>query len=147
MGNMNQKIMNLILFVHQDSLKEGAVLKRIVDQRFKTVEVSIVQTFNAFKARLKQVSIYDKEIFILLADSKDRLSQLSRLIDLMEDKRILLILPDDSSPVVSMAHQFFPRFFTYVNDTYDDLCAVLTKMINQEKIILTREEIEDGRVG
>jgi hypothetical protein len=147
MGNMNQKIMNLILFVHQDSLKEGAVLKRIVDQRFKTVEVSIVQTFNAFKARLKQVSIYDKEIFILLADSKDRLSQLSLLIDLMEDKRILLILPDDSSPVVSMAHQFFPRFFTYVNDTYDDLCAVLTKMINQEKIILTREEIEDGRVG
>jgi hypothetical protein len=136
--------MNLILFIHQDSLKQGADLKRILDQRFKSVEVSTVQTFNAFKDRLKQISIYDKEIFILLADSTDRLKQLSLLIDLMEDKRILLILPDDSPIVVSMAHQFFPRFFTYVNDTYEDLCAVLTKMINQEKIRINHDKVKRG---
>jgi hypothetical protein len=62
----------------------------------------------------------------------------------MEDKRILLILPDDSPIVVSMAHQFFPRFFTYVNDTYEDLCAVLTKMINQEKIRINHDKVKRG---
>jgi len=128
--------MNLILFAHQDSFNKGATFKRVMDQNFNKIEIQTFQTFNAFKARLKQVSIYDREIYVLLADSKNRLKELTSLIDLLEGKRIILILPDDSKVSLFMAHQFFPRFFTYINDTYDDLCAVLIKMINQKKIYI-----------
>ena len=132
--NHKRKIMNLILFVHKDASKKGVILKSIIEQQFKENKIEIFQTFNAFKSRLKQVSIYDKEIFILLADSKDRLKKLIPLIDMLNDRRIVLILSDDSKATISIAHQFFPRYFTYMNDTYDDLCAVLKKMTHQEKI-------------
>ena len=127
--------MNLILYAHKDALRKGTVLKRQIGRQVKNHEIQTIQTFNAFKVRLKQVSVYDKEIFVLLADSKQRLNELMLLTDWLENKRILLILPDDSKDIVSLAHQFFPRYFTYVNDTYADLCAVITKMSNNKENI------------
>jgi len=126
--------MNLILFVHQDSSKKGVTFKKIIDENFKEIEIQTLQAFNAFKARLKQVSNYNKDIFVLFADSKSRLNELTSLIDLIEDKRIILILPDESGATILKAHQFFPRYFTYVNDTYKDLCDVISKMINPKNI-------------
>ena len=123
--------MRLIVFIHQDSSTNGQILKQTIDQSFKMVEIQSVQTFNSLKAKLKKTHNYDKEIFVLLADSKSRLKEMMPLIDLMEDKRIVLILPDDSKEVTSMAHQFFPRYFTCINRVYADLCAVITKMSNQ----------------
>ncbi len=130
--------MKLIVFIHQDSHTTGKTLNKIITSRFKGIEIQTVQTFNSLKAILKQLHNYDNEIFVLLADSKSRLKKLMFLIDLMEDKRILLILPDDSKAVTSIAHQFFPRYFTYINDTYTDLCAVITKMTNK-KIMKIKE--------
>jgi hypothetical protein len=126
--------MNLILYIHQDSLKKGITLKKIIDQTFTRIDIQILQTFNLFKARLKQPTNYNSEIFILFADSENRLNELTSLIDLIENKRIILILPDESEATISKAHQFYPRFFTYVNDTYKDLCDVVNKMINSKNI-------------
>ncbi len=126
--------MNLIMFIHQSASKKGEILEKIIDQNFKGFEKQTVHTVNAFKARLKQVSDYDREIFIVLADSIKRINELTSLVDLMEDRRIILILPDDSKETASKSHQFFPRYFTYVNDTYADLCAVISKMSNKAKI-------------
>ncbi len=126
--------MKLILFIDQDSSQKGVSFKKILNQNFKKLEIQTLQTFNAFKARLNQASNYDNEVFILFADSKRRLNKLTSLIDLLENKRIILILPDDSKATVSMALQFFPRYFTYINDTYKDLCDVINKMINLKNI-------------
>jgi len=125
--------MNFILFIHQDAPKEGKTLKKIIDQNCKGGEIQTLQTFNSFKARLKQIYNYNTDVFILLADSKSRLDKLTSLIDLLESKRVVLIIPDDSKATVSMALQFFPRYFTIISDTYNDLCGVLNKMIINEK--------------
>jgi len=124
--------MCLILFIHNDSGERGKKLKTIIEQNFQYIEIQIFKTFNSFKSRLEQFSIHsDKEIYIVLADSNRRLKELTPLIELMKDKRLVLILPDDSNVSLSKAHYFFPRFFTNMNDRYDDLCAVLSKMIDQ----------------
>ena len=132
--NNEGRNMNLILFIHDDAFIKGKNLKKIIDQNFKEHDIQSLQTFNSFKARLKQTYNYNNEIFILFADSKSRLSKLTNLIDLLESKRIVLIIPDDSRATVSLALQFFPRYFTSINDTYADLCAVLNKMTHQKKI-------------
>jgi hypothetical protein len=125
--------MNLILFIHQNSSKKGVTFKKIIDQTFKSIETQTFQTFNSFKAKLKQASNYHTDIFILLADSNSRLKELNSLVDLIEDKRVIIILPDNLETTISKVHRFFPRYFTYVNDTYTDLCAVINKMLNNEK--------------
>ena len=143
--------MNIVLFIHEDSSENGIQLKNIISQNFVGAKQQIFQTFNAFKSRLKQLSIYkEQEIFVLLADSKSHLTELTSLIELLEDKRIILILPDNSKSTVLKAHQFFPRFFTYISDSYEDLCAVLSKMNSQEnlkELQIKKEGIKDGSIN
>ncbi len=127
--------MNFVLFVHENSSEKGIDLKNSITQKIKVTDLQIFQTFNALKARLKVFPTYNKEeIFILLADSKHRLNELITLIDLLETKRLILILPDDSKATLSIAHKFFPRYFTFMDDAYDDLGEVLIQMIKKEKI-------------
>jgi len=126
--------MNLILFVHTNPSEKAEILKNIIYDEFKKCNIQTIQTFNLLKNRLKKISYYEREIFIFVLDSKNRLEQLTSLLNMIGDRRIILILPDNSKATISKAHQFYPRFFTYINSTYDDLFAVLTKMIQQEKI-------------
>lgn len=125
--------MSFILFIHQDASEKGDALKTVIDRTFYEIKRQTIQTFNSLKARLKKSSGFTgKDIFILLADSGSRLTELILLVDLFEGKCVILILPDESKTTLSMATQFFPRFFTPVSETYSDLCDVLNKMINQE---------------
>ena len=142
--------MDLIFFVHQNACKKGTAFKRAMEQNFKHLDIEFFQTFNVFKARLKQIPVYDKEIYVLLADSKKRLKELTELIDLLEDRRIVLIIPDNSETTISTAHRFFPRFFTYLDDNYNDLYGVLNKMITPQKemgINKKKEDIHHGKAG
>ena len=127
--------MNLVLFIHKDSSKKGTTLKKIIEIRFNDVNIRVLQTYSTLEGRLKKVSgSVDSEIFVLLAESGNRLTKLTALIKLLENRRIVLIIPDESKAIVSCASQFFPRFFTSVSNNYDDLCSVLNKMISQTKI-------------
>lgn len=122
--------MDLIFFVHQNSSRKGTTFKMAMEQNFKHLDIEFFKTFNALKERLGHIPVYDKEIYVLLADSKKRLKELTELIELLEDRRIVLIIPDDSETTISTAHRFFPRFFTYMDDNYNDLYGVLKKMMN-----------------
>ena len=130
--------MPLIIFIHKESAEKGDILKKAMEQNFHGTEIQIFKTMAALKANLKQVSKYsDKEIFILLADSEKRLTQLIPMIDVFEGRRLILILPNNSQATTSKAHKFFPRYFTYVSNNYDDLCSVLNKMMNPKTNINT----------
>jgi len=127
--------MNLILFIHQDASQQGKGLQKKMAQYFGKNTIQVVHTFNALRHILKQPSDYDQDVYVLLAESPGRLHELFCLFDLLDGRRIVLVLPDDAKTTVSMAHRFYPRFFTYISTAYDNLCAVLYKMINQKHTI------------
>ncbi len=127
-------IMDLILFIHKDGSKKGEILKKAIEQKVDGVKFQTFHTIDALKTRLKQFSKHnDKELFILLADIRERLYELTPLIDLLEDKRLILIIPDKSQVTISKSLRFFPRFFTPLSNTYEDLCDVLNKMIGPKQ--------------
>ncbi|MEE4364724.1 MAG: hypothetical protein V2J08_12375, partial [Desulfotignum sp.] len=102
--------MNLILFVHQDASQKGEALQKQMAHNFGENIIQMVHTFNALKHILKQPG-RDQEVYVLLAESPNRLQELFSLIDLLDRRRIVLVLPDDTEATVSMAHRFYPRFF------------------------------------
>ena len=125
--------MNLILFIHKDSLEAGVILKNTIETNFCDNKLHITDTFNSLKSKLKaSFGNGTRDILILLGESQERLTQLIPLADLMEGKQIVLILPDESKKSLSKASQFFPRFFTPIKNEYDDLCKVINKMTKRD---------------
>ncbi|GEM_PF-1837876 len=121
--------MNIVLFIHHDSSGKGAALKATIENNFQSLHLKTVHSSDTLKSELKKSHVFlEKKIFIILADSETRLDKLSSMIDLMEGRQIVLIIPEESKKIISKASRFFPRFFTPVSDAYDDLCSVLIKM-------------------
>ncbi len=143
--------MNIVLFIHQTSSKKGISLKNTLDTNFPKTKLQILNTYEELKKELKKCNDFsEKKIYILLADSSDRLNQLASMITFMEDKHIILILPDESNKTLSKASQFFPRFFTPLNETYHDLLSVLNNIINQDVINIkhsTKGESKNVRIN
>ena len=135
--------MNLILFIHQDASQQGETLQKKMDQCFGEDTIQTVHTVEALKHILKQPGGFDQKVYVLLAESPGRLQELFCLFDLLDGRRIVLVLPNDAQSTITMAHRFYPRFFTYINKAYDDLCAVLYKMMNQTQTISVRREKND----
>jgi hypothetical protein len=126
--------MKLVLFIHSDSRQKGTILETVIGKTFQRENLLVLRSFNGLKARIKQfASFNDIEIFILLADSQKRLKELISLIDLLDGKRLILILPDGLETTLSKGSHFSPRFFTVMNEDYDDLCDVLHKMIKHKE--------------
>ena len=123
--------MNIVLFIHEKASEKGENLKNRLTERLKGQSMEIIRTVKDLNIRLKNFPRYrDRDLYILLADSPSRLNDLASLIDLFEDIRLLLVLPDDARVTTSLAHKFLPRYFTVISETYDDLGDVIIKMTN-----------------
>ncbi len=122
--------MNFVLFIHEDVYETGNVLEQCVSNRTAGSLVEKIHTFNALRTRLKRIAFYgDTDVFILLADTRYRLAEFVSLMDFLADKRLILVIPDDSEATLTAVHKLFPRYFTVMNETYDDLGDVVNKMI------------------
>jgi hypothetical protein len=74
----------------------------------------------------------DISIFIFFTKSKAELFDLVLLKESLLNLRIILILPDEDKETINMGHTLFPRFITYIDSDFNDVKAVLKKMIQQE---------------
>jgi len=70
-------------------------------------------------------------IAILQVRAKEELLDLVSISDLLQDVRIILLLPDREDETISLAHRLRPRFLSYTNADPSDVFAVLSKMLGE----------------
>ena len=123
----------LILFIHQNSEKKGRTFLKIIRERINNTKIEICPSIEKFEQKLKQYKPYlDTEIVVLFADNEDRLNRLYEKKNIFQDKKIVIVLPKSKNhEIAPFVHKFFPRYFTFIDDKYDDLCEVLNKMVIQ----------------
>lgn len=125
--------MNLVIFAHKDAVKQTDELTRAVSSGCPKIRITLCHTVNSLIEKLKQYTgDTENQALILMADSARRLEKFAGIRDLLEGRRLLFILPDQSLSTLRFAQTFSPRFFTFLNTRYDDLCAVLNKMSFKE---------------
>lgn len=132
--------MNFILFIHEESSRQGEDFRALMEERFQGVEKRVVQTMDGLREVLKKPFDYETDIFILFLDTAERLGRLERLLDLLMGKRLILILPNDRSPTLARAHRLCPRFITYMDDACQDLCEVLNNIVTKTEVHIPVEE-------
>jgi len=122
--------MNLIVFIHPGAGQCGAALKRAVRGLPGQVKTTWLSDYDKLEDQLNQpASFITPQVYLLLMDTLDSLETFSSMISCFEDRRVLLVLPDQSPDTISRALKFRPRFFTGPSDHFDDLCAVIKKLL------------------
>lgn len=83
----------------------------------------------------KPWGLYD--LVILFAATGEELEQFVSLEELLDGIPVLLVLMEDSHDVLKMAHRLHPRYISVAKEGFDDVAAVLEKMIvNREEAVM-----------
>ncbi len=123
----------LILYVDRDSGEKGRFFLKIIQKRMPGIKMHICRTVDTCVTEVNQTKSYmESPIIVLFTDNEDRLDDLYDKKQIYQDKKIVMVLPREKKrDNTAVIHRFFPRYFTYMDDQYDDLCDVLHKMIVQ----------------
>jgi len=122
----------IIVFVHHDSGETGARFLAALEKKVNHTKLKQCTSVDALLTALADTkTILGREVVVLLADTAERLDQLYQEKAVFQDRKTVMVLFSKEAEETSRVHRFFPRYFTYIEDGYDDLCDVLNKMVIQ----------------
>ena len=104
-------------------------LRQGIEEIVPKKNFELFQSFSGLSHRLKQ-PMNGLEIAVLLAGCDRDLTEFLSLQDLLSELRILLIVPDRGPDTFAKAHKLRPRFMTHIDSDFEDIKAVLGKMVD-----------------
>ncbi len=120
--------MRLLLY---SPVKEGIgkQLRRMIEKLVSKNNVETYQSVESLSLRLRQPANNGPIAAVLLAAKRGDLTELLSIRDLLRDIRIILVLPDRDEDTIAKGHTLRPRFVSYSDSNFTDVCSVLGKMI------------------
>ena len=117
-----------VLFYGPEKDKSTKELCKVVFKSVPKSQTEKCTTLTDLTKRLRQPQ-NNIGVALLTAKTKQDLEDLVALRELLSDIRVILILPDRDHDTISKAHALYPRFITYIDRDFDEVKAVLSKML------------------
>lgn len=123
-------MIKLVILIHYGAGKTGKRLEKNLREHFSDIELELIDSTGSFYRKLcKPNRGWEQELYIVLADTRERLEKLMGLKKLLDGKRLVLILPGNDKKLLSMGHRLQPRYVSTEKDDFGELTKVLEKMI------------------
>jgi hypothetical protein len=117
-----------IFFYSKAGDPSGDILEKLIVTRLPEVKMEIYRTIDDLSKRLRQPT-ENLGIAVLLASNQEDLKNILSIHYLFQNIRILLLLPNKETEIITLAHRLRPRFLTDVNSNMEEITAVLKKML------------------
>ena len=124
--------MNLIIY-NKSVDSDSARLQLIFEPLVSRDRIEISRSVKTLRQRILKTSIRDG-IVILIARERNDLTELLPIIDLFRRVRIILLLPDRKPETIKIGYQLEPRFMSFIDRGFEEVRAVLAKMIVNEPL-------------
>lgn len=95
-------------------------------------QVEIIYTLEKLYERFSR-HVASNAVAVLMISNRQELFHITKYADLLNNAKIVLILPDRAEETISMGHALYPRFISYTDGDLNDVTCVLHKMINRER--------------
>jgi len=116
-----------VIFYRIKSDKKAMELQNTVVKTLQDRNVEICNTVEDLFAKLRSIK-HDRMIVVLLVSDENDFRDILAIKSLLDDMRIVLILPDARDEMVAMGHSIHPRFMSYIDDNFQEVAAVLKKI-------------------
>ena len=119
-----------VIFYTLSEIEAGEHLRRVVEVVISKEKIVLCRTLKNLELRLRQ-PVINPRIVILLTSSKKELDDILSIRELLEDTKIILIVPDTNPATLARGHVLRPRFLSNCNSDFSDVAAVLAQMIKK----------------
>ncbi|MEQ8160406.1 MAG: hypothetical protein ABRQ33_04385 [Smithellaceae bacterium] len=121
--------MTLLIYSTTTSLEEKRLL-RIIELMLPEKKFKFYRTIDDFSQRLRQ-PVLKQRILILLLNSPKELEDVLSIRELLENAKIILIVPDTNPATLARGHILRPRFLSDGKSDFVDVAAVLGRIIGK----------------
>jgi len=120
--------MELLIY---SSINDGAGgrLLNVMRMLLPEKKFELCRSIEEFSQRLRQ-PIFNPTIAVILALSREELQAIISIRHLLEDTKIILIVPDTNPDTMKKGHTLRPRYLTNCESDYVDVAAVLKRMLS-----------------
>lgn len=125
--------LNLLFFSSKQPGGMGDKLQMFVEAFVADHKAEICRTVSSLSARLRKRK-YDLDIAVLVTEDENELDELLAIRELLDDLRIILVLPDEEKETVSKGCALYPRFLTCVDSDFTAITDVLNNMLTNYPI-------------
>ncbi len=107
--------------------EEGRALLGAVGSLVTDGRLEVFSNLADFEARMRGLKT-PRSMAIVWSPTRGDLRALAGMSDLLADLRLLLVLPDDRTETVALAHKLRPAYVSYVDDGISEVVAVLGRL-------------------
>jgi len=119
--------LNLILYTKKTE-SSGPKLRVVFESLVSKDEIELFHSIENLRNRLLRATYHDG-IVVLVAESREELSELLPILHLFRKVRIVLVLPDRKPETIKIGYKLEPRFLGFIDQGFAEVKAVLKKMI------------------
>jgi len=106
----------------------GEKLFQFIQSMTPAQETEIYDSIDQFSERLRQPR-GELTVAVIIANSKEDLLNLLFIRNLLQDIRIILILPDREKDTIEKGHRLYTRFMSYLDGDLEEVAAVLNNVL------------------
>ncbi|MBU2551987.1 MAG: hypothetical protein KKB20_26490 [Proteobacteria bacterium] len=118
-----------MLFYAAEVTDDTQRLEELIQTTLDMENIEVFRNIEAFMSGLKRPRLYPALALIATA-SRSELLDITRLEPLLDDVKIVLILPDCEDETLALGHRLRPRYMSFAGDRMEDVAAILKKMMD-----------------
>ena len=120
----------MTLFLYEKEFNGAAErLRRVIETFMSKEYIEVFRDINDLSYKLRQPQASDDTIItVLVASNGEDLSDILSIRDLLDDVRVIMVLPDREEVTIAKGHILRPRFITYTDSDFTEVGEVLKKM-------------------
>ncbi|MGB9500417.1 MAG: hypothetical protein ACKVE4_11900 [Dissulfuribacterales bacterium] len=121
--------MSILMYVPRDN-EAGEHLLRQFNDFIEDGEMEVIRLLASFTSRLRR-PLGSHDIAVLMPPDENSLAWLYELYldNLMNNLRLVIILPEQRDELLNIAHCMFPRYLTDIHSDFSDVKAVLYNLL------------------
>ena len=108
----------------------GNLIKNRVTQLFSEEQIIVHTDLEQFSICLRAPGCHNK-IFLIIASTQKDLFDILLLKNFLNDRHLILIVPDTAKETMSQAYKLYPRYISDIQGDFKDVILVLEKMITK----------------
>jgi hypothetical protein len=118
--------MNLFFYMPKPGGRKGELLSAVVPLASRG-SLEVFPNLKSFAARMRR----PKEalsIVLIWNPSREDLRKIGSMKDFLRGARIVLVLSDQETETIKLAHRVFPAYIAYVDDAIPEIVSVLKRL-------------------
>lgn len=118
-----------VIFFLPESTSALERFQGLVELVNSQAEAIVTRTIDDLTHNLRQPK-HDLAFVVLITSNQEDLLNVINLSGLLQDVRIIIVLPDRDTDTIRMGHKLYPRFLTDIEDKSNTLELVINKMLD-----------------